>query len=352
MLFSASRTQKVVSLSSAEAEVYACSGGASDSILLAKMLSWLTVDLDLFVSILQRLGVGRLRHLSCRVLWLQSLIAGGAVKLCSVSGHVNPADIGTKRLSSSRLRALMSVLGLFNHSSNSLEGSDDPGRVFVKRHSVRAKGCAPEDSTDYGWTLMAFSMVLGLIMMLPLITSWFNSAPMTSEQTNMEFGEPMVSEPPLASSSAMLTWMYERCMRGRSNASTDARRGLYDERLAVVREVITGISVIESTNALDDAERAYEVANQLAGLASATANPSSCSGSAHVDAVANSLIGMMTSNDENAEEEERSSSDVEMETQSERRRRYMNSGMCECSDPDEWMLYHRGRSESDESDTP
>ena len=82
LLFSASRTQKVVSLSSAEAEVYACSSGASDGILLSRLVSWLTgrktwmiiyTDSSGAKGILQRQGVGRLRHLSCRVLWLQNL---------------------------------------------------------------------------------------------------------------------------------------------------------------------------------------------------------------------------------------------------------------------------------------
>ena len=36
----------------------------------------------------------------------------------------------------------MSVLGLYNRSTNELEGSDDPGRVFVKRNNVRALLCA------------------------------------------------------------------------------------------------------------------------------------------------------------------------------------------------------------------
>ena len=107
MLFSASRTQKVVSLSSAEAEVYACRSRTSDAILHSKVFSWLTgrrtwiyvyTDRSGAKGILQRQGVGRLRHLSCRVLWLQGLIADGLVKLCSVSGHANPAGIGTKRL--------------------------------------------------------------------------------------------------------------------------------------------------------------------------------------------------------------------------------------------------------------
>ena len=151
MIFSASRTQKVVSLSSAEAEVYACSSGSSDAMLLARLLSWLTgrrtwiyvyTDSSGARGILQRQGVGRFRHLSCRVLWLQALIANGAIRLCSVSGHVNPADIGTKRLSAARLRSLMAILGLYSKDVGALEGGDDPGRVFIKRESV-GHWCAP-----------------------------------------------------------------------------------------------------------------------------------------------------------------------------------------------------------------
>jgi len=41
LLFSASRIQKLVSLSSAEAEVYACSSGTSDAILLSRLVSWI-----------------------------------------------------------------------------------------------------------------------------------------------------------------------------------------------------------------------------------------------------------------------------------------------------------------------
>ena len=146
LLYSASRTQRIVSLSSAEAEVYACSSGAADSLLLARLLSWLSgkkTKIHLYTDstgargILQRKGVGRLRHLSCRILWLQSLVGVGIIKLSAVSGNTNPADIGTKRLTANRLRSLMSLLGLFNMSTNTVEGSDDPGRMFSKRQSVR-----------------------------------------------------------------------------------------------------------------------------------------------------------------------------------------------------------------------
>ena len=211
MIFSASRTQKVVSLSSAEAEVYACSSGSSDAILLARLLSWLTgrrtwiyvyTDSSGARGILQRQGVGRFRHLSCRVLWLQALIANGAIRLCSVSGHVNPADIGTKRLSAAPLRSLMAILGLYSKDVGALEGGDDPGRVFIKRESVRAlvcalsllnlKGCSDENPVDHGWNLFIFTAVLGLVMILPLmftLLGWFGTS--MEADTAMEAGTAM-----------------------------------------------------------------------------------------------------------------------------------------------------------------
>jgi len=133
--------------SSAEAEVYACSSGASDAILLARLLTWITnkrtqiyiyTDSSGAKGILNRRGVGRLRHLSCRILWLQEMVGSGMLKLCSISGHLNPADIGTKRLAAPRMRSLMSLLGLYNSSNGCLEGADDPGRVFVRRVNSRA----------------------------------------------------------------------------------------------------------------------------------------------------------------------------------------------------------------------
>ena len=117
LLLSASRTQKLVSLRSAEAEVYACSSGASDGLLRARLVSWMSgfkTTVYLFTDssgargILQRQGVGRVRHLSCRILWLQDLICNGSIKLCAIAGAMNPADIGKKRFPASRMRSLMS----------------------------------------------------------------------------------------------------------------------------------------------------------------------------------------------------------------------------------------------------
>ena len=61
------------------------------------------------------------------------MFASGELKLGSVPGNENPADIGTKRLSVSRVRSLMGVLGHFNVSTVLVEGNDDPGGIFKKK---------------------------------------------------------------------------------------------------------------------------------------------------------------------------------------------------------------------------
>ena len=475
LLFSASRTQKIISLSSAEAEVYASSSGCSDAILLSRMLAWLTgrrtiiyayTDSSGAKGILQRQGVGRLRHLSCRILWLQQLISAGIIKLCSVSGSINPADIGTKRLSAPRLRSLMSVLGLYNRDTGALEGSDDPGKVFIKRYNVRAlvcalsllnfQGCESTEPVSSDQGLLVFTVLLGLVLMLPLVFSWLGWFAMRATEQEPEHeimpvasgssGDPglhdtfdgpaepaMPKMPPIpcligsssdpittgASSStdpstdaggcddsgmpkfsssrnlplpgdawspeAMLTWMYERCMRRHEAATTDARRTLYAERLAVLRAVMrecrsndpglrhsasqmtrtmndissdeespnNGLSTIDMCAVLDDAERAVSIGTQLVQTMGASSS-SAPAASSHVNAVADAMINMLASNGSNgqeaAEEEEmETDSDFEMETQSERARRYISSEMCEVSDPEEWMVYHHGQSDDDNS---
>ena len=115
MVYSSSRTQKVVSLSSAESETYFAASAVMGAILIQSIFAWLLechmlmcLYLDPFAArgILSRKGVGRLRHLSCRVLWLQDLVSERRLMVKAVLGAVNPADIATKRLSAARIGSL------------------------------------------------------------------------------------------------------------------------------------------------------------------------------------------------------------------------------------------------------
>ena len=58
----------------------------------------LILDASAALGILQRHGVGRVRHLDVGALWLQEKEAQRRIRLEKVDGEVNPADLGTKYL--------------------------------------------------------------------------------------------------------------------------------------------------------------------------------------------------------------------------------------------------------------
>ena len=95
LLHSPSRTQKIVSLSSAESEMYAAASGACDAVLIVGIFQWM-LQLCLYVDsaaargVVIRRGVGKVRHLSCRSLWLQERMADGSMIVSPVSGLRNP----------------------------------------------------------------------------------------------------------------------------------------------------------------------------------------------------------------------------------------------------------------------
>ena len=74
--------------------------------------------------ILRRSGVGKVWHLSCRILWTQKLVAEGKVLVHTVPTKTNPADLGTKRLTRARIRFLMFLCGVCNANSGELIGSE------------------------------------------------------------------------------------------------------------------------------------------------------------------------------------------------------------------------------------
>ena len=113
LLFSSSRTQRVVSLSSSEAEVYAASSSACDGILIGKLVAFCTgrcvvlhhlMDSAAARGIRARQGVGRIRHLSCRILWLQQLVKQRGKVVPTVDGdpelfHVVSGVSGSNNIS-------------------------------------------------------------------------------------------------------------------------------------------------------------------------------------------------------------------------------------------------------------
>ena len=98
-----SGTQATVAMSSAEAEYYALVEGAVRGLGLQSMMRELGIDVSVLLatdssaakSSSQR-GLGRMRHIEVKNLWLQEAVCRGRNRIVKVSGEENPADIFTK----------------------------------------------------------------------------------------------------------------------------------------------------------------------------------------------------------------------------------------------------------------
>eukprot|EP00435_Cladocopium_sp_Y103_P005965 s3568_g1.t3 len=258
---------------------------------------WVYTDSSGARGILQRRGVGRLRHLSCRILWMQALVETGFVKLSSIAGSMNPADIGTKRLAAPRMRSLMATLGIYNTHTGNVEGCDDPAGIYRKKGNMvgrlvailsvlslqQVQGCQPDNHDgDVSPSLVVISLALGFAILFLCGLFGFLQQQNVQQQhgdavepgAEPMFGHtsPVVNEPQVfadeaahesaaASSSSipdeatmqlgftipssssdmptpegMLRWLLARCRRRLENTGMNLdRRNLYLERIEILR---------------------------------------------------------------------------------------------------------------------
>jgi hypothetical protein len=118
-----SSTQGPLALSSAEAEYYSMVEGA----LRAKGLQTIGAEIGMIgldkeitlwtdssaaKSFAARRGLGKMRHMEVRYLWLQSEVLKQAVKVCKVKGEDNPADLMTKYLAERDIAKCLDRMGI------------------------------------------------------------------------------------------------------------------------------------------------------------------------------------------------------------------------------------------------
>lgn len=162
------RTQATVALSSCESELYAANSTMSESLYLYQLLKWLVsdpcevnsdivrqklyVDSSSAQSFIQRAGLGRMKHISVRMMYLQQLLRKHCFQLCRIPTKFNPSDLNTKRLSKERRLFLGKLIGLHQEEEDSMEPDYDSLRVNQIRalmsvascmgFSISLKGCA------------------------------------------------------------------------------------------------------------------------------------------------------------------------------------------------------------------
>jgi hypothetical protein len=107
ILRSWSNRQSTIALSSGEAEFHSASKAAAELMAVSSMMSdlgWpvarrLFVDASAAQAMSNRQGIGKLRHLEVKFLWLQDLSKAGVLAVRKIGGQRNPADVLTKPMS-------------------------------------------------------------------------------------------------------------------------------------------------------------------------------------------------------------------------------------------------------------
>ena len=115
-----SGSQASVALSSGEAEFDAGIRGGAEAMVVRSLLRDLGINVNIKLhvdsssakSMMSRFGVGRVRHLETRLLWIQQLVRDGAICVKWIKGVDNPADVLTKPRCWSDVSRLTVVVGL------------------------------------------------------------------------------------------------------------------------------------------------------------------------------------------------------------------------------------------------
>ena len=118
-------TQATIAMSSAEAELYSLTKGASNTLGLMSLAADLGVSLEATVhsdasatlSIVNRQGLGKLRHINVQYLWVQDRVKAGEFSVTKVPGKQNPADLMTKHLPAHEMKTHMQALAMETSST-------------------------------------------------------------------------------------------------------------------------------------------------------------------------------------------------------------------------------------------
>ena len=113
-------TQATVALSSGESELYALTKGASQALGFIALASDLGDKLDARVhthasaklGIVNRQGLGKLRHVKVQYLWLQERVRSKELMVNKVAGPDNPADLMTKYLPAADMEKHLEFLAI------------------------------------------------------------------------------------------------------------------------------------------------------------------------------------------------------------------------------------------------
>ena len=145
------RAQKSIALSSGESEFVAMVAGSSEGLLVRRLWNKMTgmqctmkvrSDSSAARSMVQRQGIGRVRHLDASLLWIQQKEKEKALTVAPIPTDLNWADIGTENLAKKRLLGLLFMLKMVNVVNDRVgeEEFEDLERNYQVKNSQRQIG--------------------------------------------------------------------------------------------------------------------------------------------------------------------------------------------------------------------
>ena len=147
-IMSTVRQQSFLALSSAEAELGGMLIGGTEGLAYRRLLEWLGfkviwklgTDSSAARGFAFKEGVGRMRHIDLKILWLQRATATEGLNIYKVPGELNRANLGTKRLAQRQLEQEARMNGILDIS--------EVGRQSVPEvHAVERVGMRPDLAT-------------------------------------------------------------------------------------------------------------------------------------------------------------------------------------------------------------
>ncbi len=140
------RRQGVQSTSSGEAEFYGATSVVMDGRIIKHFLEWLGyevayqlhLDSSAAKAMVQRDGVGKVKHMDERVLWIQAERRDHGLVTRKVPGEFNYADLGTKGHPAPRFLALRAMLNIVDCKQIDEE--------------IEIEACSVQAPFDEGWT--------------------------------------------------------------------------------------------------------------------------------------------------------------------------------------------------------
>ena len=110
---------EVVALSSGEAELYGIVKGTTYALGLRSLLEDLGVQVKLVVNtdasaalgMVRRRGVGKVRHIEVKELWIQDKVHSGEIEVRKAKSSENLADVFTKYVNQEKMNEAMHKMG-------------------------------------------------------------------------------------------------------------------------------------------------------------------------------------------------------------------------------------------------